>query len=474
LTPAATGVLDNPSTPLNEFQPSQPELAILVHQAYDTKIQNCRIDGFDFGILLADTKTPADNLQDGRNNKILANIINVRTNAISLLRSDAVLIADNQLTYAAERGRGVVIEFDSDDNKIVDNSITSTDAASTGQVRQFPGGFFVADAQTAVMDNEIHCLQSSRPLQNIVVAGQLIQFLSLDPLATDLEDSGRSDHNLIAGNTITDLGVGPTCTLDPATPCLVNGDCAGKGTCLLKQNSGVAFNIRAGDNTVRGNSISGRMARGISFGGTPAVFTLNFNPGTCSLDTSRLCIDATDCNLAGFDQTSKGTCVGAAPRTINGNTVRLVSKDNSLVGNFDNAALFANLVDDFTFRGNFVDGGGATVSGINLQGTALNGTVKRNVVNGVQTALFLGRPFSLSWTIRLNDFTGYVTAIRTANDYNLVTELGGNYWGLPCPGFDLSLVRYESDTINPFVTDFKAYGAPVATTPGGQLPAPCQ
>ena len=55
----------------------------------------------------------------------------MRTNAISLLKSDGVLIADNQLTYAAERGRGIVIEFDSDDNRIVNNAITSTDAAST-------------------------------------------------------------------------------------------------------------------------------------------------------------------------------------------------------------------------------------------------------------------------------------------------------------------------------------------------------
>src|SRR5437867_2986566 len=57
LVPAAAGVLDDPRTIQNEFQPSQPELAIMVRQAFDTKIQNCRIEGFDFGILLAETKS---------------------------------------------------------------------------------------------------------------------------------------------------------------------------------------------------------------------------------------------------------------------------------------------------------------------------------------------------------------------------------------------------------------------------------
>lgn len=474
LTPAVAGLLDDPRTTANEFQPSQPELAILMHRTYDTKIQNCRIEGFDFGILVAEAKATGDSPDTGQpQNKIVANTINVRTNAVTLIKSDRVLVADNQLTYAAERGRGLAVEFESDENRIVNNTITSTDAASTGLVRLYAGGALVPDSQTAVMDNEIHILQATRPLQNVVVGGELMQFVSLNPQATDLEDVGRSDHNLIEGNTITDLGVGATCTLDPDTPCRVNGDCIGKGTCLLKQNSGVAFNLRASDNTVRGNFISGRMSRGISFSGTAVIFTLNFTPGTCSLDPTRLCIDNTDCNLASFDQASKGTCVGAAPRTVNGNSVRLLAENNSIDGTFE-AGLFANLTDQFTFQGNFVEGGGATVSGIVLQGTALNGTVQRNVVNGVGNALFLGRPSALSWLISLNDFTGYVTGVRTTNDYNLPTDLGGNYWGLLCPGFDPSLVRYENGLVNAFVTDSRAYGVPVAATPDAQLPNACQ
>jgi len=216
------------------------------------------------------------------------------------------------------------------------------------------------------------------------------------------------------------------------------------------------------------------MGRGISFAGTAAVFTANFTPGTCSLDPTRLCIDNTDCNLAGFDQTSKGMCVGAVAGTVNGNTVGLLAEGNWLDGTFDNTALFGGNTDDFSFRGNFVEGGGATVSGIALQGTALNGTVQHNVVNGVGNALFFGRPSALTWLISLNDFTGYLTAVRTTNDYNLPTDLGGNYWGLLCPGFDPSPVRYESGLVNPFVTDSRAYNVPVAATPDAQLPASCQ
>src|SRR4051812_18837140 len=43
LTPVTAGILDDPRPPTNEFQPSQPELAMVVHRSYDVKIQNCVI-----------------------------------------------------------------------------------------------------------------------------------------------------------------------------------------------------------------------------------------------------------------------------------------------------------------------------------------------------------------------------------------------------------------------------------------------
>jgi len=57
LTPMTTGTLDNPRTATNEFQPSRPELALFVRHAYDVTIQNCFISGFDFGVVVAQSKT---------------------------------------------------------------------------------------------------------------------------------------------------------------------------------------------------------------------------------------------------------------------------------------------------------------------------------------------------------------------------------------------------------------------------------
>ena len=41
----------------------------------------------------------------------LGNTIDVRTNAIDVMKSDGVTISDNRLMYASERGRGVVLEL---------------------------------------------------------------------------------------------------------------------------------------------------------------------------------------------------------------------------------------------------------------------------------------------------------------------------------------------------------------------------
>lgn len=481
LTPAAPGVLDDPRSPANEFQPSQPPLAILLHRSTGIRIQNCVIEGFDFGILVLDTKTP-EGLSAGtiahRRNKILSNSIDVRTNAIGLAKADNTLIADNELTYASERGRGVVLEFDSDDNEILRNTVTSTDAASTGQVHQVPGGPFVV-AQTAIMDNGIHSLMADRALRNVVVDGELIQLRIADesrnpnPDPATIEDSLRTDHNLIEGNTVVDLGYSASCTLDPGIACRSNADCpAGKGPCLLKQNSGIGFNVRAGHTVVLGNSISGRMERGVSFGGVATTFTNPaFYPGSCTADPTRMCVDDTDCNISGLP--AVGTCSGTAPVTFNGNSVQLASEDNVLTGIYGTAALFANNVEGFAYRGNLVQAGTATPAGIQISSTAINGTVERNAVNGTASALsLLGRPATITYSIRLNDFSGYVDAIRTSNDFNLATTLGGNYWGAPCPGLDPSRVRFANGSVNPHVTDV-SYGVPVAATPDEVLPAPC-
>ncbi len=474
LTPSGAGALDDPRTTVNEFRPSTPELAMFVRNAYDVKIQNCVISGFDFGIIVAQSKAvnaPKNNTM----NKILGNTIDVRTNAIDVINSDGVLISDNVLTYASERGRGIVIDFDSDNNQIVSNTITSTDAASTGQVRQLPGGVFVT--QNAIMDNKIHILQGDKELQNFVVSGVLVQ-VPIGVRTTDIEDTGRSSHNLVSANNIVDLGVGRSCSLDPGTACEADTDCAPvavKGTCLLKQDSGVGFNIRASDNTVVGNVFSGHMERGISFGGIPAVMTFpNWYPGTCTLKPTQLCSMDSDCNIPGYNITSGGTCTGVGPITLNGNTLRLTAEANVISGTYDSAALFANDTDSFAYRSNTVSGG---ASGIRINAKAIDGIVERNVVSGAGNALYLAFQPSFTNAIRLNDFTNYSAAIRTSNDFTIRTDISadkGNYWGLPCPGFDQYRVFFDHGLNNPAVFDGKPYGQSVARTPDASLPPACR
>lgn len=471
LTPLAGGTLDDPRTVANEFQPSRPELALFVRNAYDVSIQNCVISGFDFGIIIAQSKAAA--APKGQTlNKILSNTIDVRTNAIDIIKSDDVLLSGNQLTYASERGRGLVLDYDSDGNQVTSNTIISTDVASTGQVRQLPGGPFVTN--TAIMDNKIHCLQADKVLQNLIVSGVLVQ-VPAGERQTDFEDSGRSDHNLIEANRIIDRGVGPSCTFDPGTSCRADSDCAGKGACIRKQDSGVGFNLNAADNIVRGNTFSGRMDRGVSFGGVSAAVTFpNWYPGTCTLNASRLCSMDSDCKIPGYDTTDNGTCAGVGAATFNGNTRRLNAQGNTLSGVYDTAALFANNTDTFVFSDNTVIGG---ASGIRINAPSTNGTVERNVVSGSGNALYLAFQMPFTNTIRLNDFRTYSVAMRTSNDFTTQTDISagnGNYWGLPCPGFDPTRVLFDNGLVNPFVFDGKPYGVPIAQPLGTTPPTPCK
>ena len=323
------------------------------------------------------------------------------------------------------------------------------------------------------MDNEIHCLEADRGIQSFVVGGVLVQIAADDP-GSDVEDSSRTDGNVLEANEIVDLGTGPTCTLDPGTPCRTNAQCVGKGTCLLKQNSGIAFNSLASTTLAMGNHLSGRMDRGISVGGASAVISIpDWYPGTCAGAPDRICVSGADCYIGGYDTADRGPCEGVRPRIVNGNSTDVAAEGNVLDGVFDTAALFANNTDTFAIAGNDVHGG---TSGIRLNATAIHGRVERNRVSGAADALYLGFRSPSSNGIRWNDFTEYGRAIRTSNDLRTLTDIGadgGNYWGLACPGFDRSLVVFDDGTVNPFVFDGSPYASSVAGTPQDLLPAPC-
>jgi hypothetical protein len=180
-----------------------------------------------------------------------------------------------------------------------------------------------------------------------------------------------------------------------------------------------------------------------------------------------------DCNIPGYDTTNLGPCNGVQSATFDGNSLRVTAETNLLSGEYDTAALFANNTDTFTFQSNLVDGG---VAGIDVNSTGIDGLIERNIVSGATNALHLDFQPAFTQNIQLNDFTNYSVAIQTSDDFTTYTDIAvdkGNYWGLPCPGFDPSRVLYENGSVNPNVLDGKPYGQPVALIPDAFLPKSC-
>src|SRR5262245_41423346 len=73
---ANPGVVDDPATSANEFEPSRPEVAFLVHGASGVILRNCPARGFDFGIVAAGITDPP------HPNQFLDNTLAVRTTAV--------------------------------------------------------------------------------------------------------------------------------------------------------------------------------------------------------------------------------------------------------------------------------------------------------------------------------------------------------------------------------------------------------
>src|SRR5262249_26886039 len=141
----------------------QPEVALVLDEAFGTKTLNCVVEGFEIGFMSINTK-PSEDLEADPgavnllSNKILQNTVNVRTTGIYLLESDNTLIADNHITYNSQRGRGIAIEKNSDHNKVIGNTIISTDSAGVGRVTQIPGS--TLEPNDGRMDIKIQSLQS--------------------------------------------------------------------------------------------------------------------------------------------------------------------------------------------------------------------------------------------------------------------------------------------------------------------------
>jgi hypothetical protein len=112
-----------------------------------------------------------------------------------------------------------------------------------------------------------------------------------------------------------------------------------------------------------------------------------------------------------------------------------------------------------------------------------NGAAQRNVVDGPVTGLRLamGVASFFGAMVSLNDFTGYMNAVRVNNGYPPPTYLlangRGNYWGLSCEpgGFDPAEVSQDDGSPPQVVVeDDHLYGEPAVGTPDELLPPTCR
>jgi hypothetical protein len=194
-------------------------------------------------------------------------------------------------------------------------------------------------------------------------------------------------------------------------------------------------------------------------------------PGNCTLNSSRDCLSDFDCNIPDIDSVSQGTCTLPPTQPVFWTSLNSVIENNTIFGPFNQG--IATTGENFTIQGNNIIGpirpGGAGIS-LGGKGPLETAVVVRNTMSGVSTVFSLGKVFSgisasfFGVKINFNDFTGYTTAIRTSNDYDLPSELSvdgkGNYWDLDnCTlgGFDETKVV----PLNPSVVDSNPYGEEV-------------
>jgi hypothetical protein len=233
------------------------------------------------------------------------------------------------------------------------------------------------------------------------------------------------------------------------------------------------------NNTVTG--AAGAMRSGQQTG--PSGISRSF-PGKCAALSTRSCLAANDCNIAGIDAADKGPCTGVTSTTVRwtGNDISFFN--NTIRGPFNLGIVFAT--NSTRASGNTITGPGRTgAAGITIVGKyALeSGIVTANVVSNVEVGLTLIKrfqdmtPTTFGANVSQNDFTGYTTAVLTRFNpspdvtgvYDMASELSkmskGNYWGTPCgTGLEPSKVKRVDGTPNPLVKDSHPYGSSVAST----------
>jgi len=417
----------------------------------DVRIQNCRIDDFDFGIVVLNNKVPPGGnpgVLARQRNKIVSNTIRSRVMGALLLAADNNQLSDNFISFSSGAGTGISVV-----RNCAQNQITNNDISSPGNplefARQLPGSSSLAslcsDCGIASFD------PPAQVLFNVIVSGELYQF----PNSVE----SRNFDNRFEGNIVT-------------LP----------GTSTGKSHIGIAAGTRSTRTMILRNVVtSGGI--GIAAGGFRSDFS-GRSPGRCALDASRYCATNSDCQIPAIDPVSKGACVGVTPQSIDARASDSLIEENNLTGPFSTSAISGGDTLDLTVRGNTIHGTG-TETGIRLLSASLEtATLTRNVIDRASTALFFDHrngadsrvaPATFfGASVFLNDMTATNSpAIRITNGYSFPSELSvggqGNYWGHTCAegGFP------AADSPSPLIIDSHPFGTSVASTADSQLPTPC-
>src|SRR5271166_4250219 len=427
---------------------STPEVALFLNGAQGVTIQDCKIKGFDHGILVIRSKVPAALRHDHEalarmRNRIVRNSIQARFVAINLVTVDNTSVDDNQITWYTQGGAGIYVQRDSDINAITNNVITGDFALNAAGAFNVPGPALPSNPVVPAGLNGgaalfvAQCPGGAPSVLSAVVNGTLYQ-LTISDSIVPTEDF--TSDNLVEGNTISFPA--------PAVSTGIN----------------LAISQRS---TVRNNTVSKAIAS-ISLGaqmGPPPAGQRQF-PGTCTLDSTRLCLGDVDCNIPVLDNAlSKGTCSLPPPQSITWVTSDAKIEGNTIHGPFQIGVGIGGpgtIVQDNTIEGPLtpLGTGGIVLSGkFALETSRIFRNRIANVSNAIQLnkvvqgkpAAFFGAEFSL------NDITVYDTAVRTSADYDLASELSvdgrGNYWGLTCAqgphGFDPHAVQGPGGLVNP-------------------------
>jgi len=482
LSPATRGA------PGNVNSQSVPEVGVVMNETFGSKLQNCYLDGFDFGVFVLKNKLD-DGMKDDPGtlsllgNKILGNTIVARFTGISLMEADNTEIKDNEIVFTTASGRGVAIQHNSDMNAVRNNTITGK-VAATGQTRRYPGPansltnpIITNNQSDAILIAEL--VGGEPTLANFIVGGQLEQFATKEWLGagydrTEADLAPFPAENIIEGNEISYEAPSST----PAER---------MGGVLLR---GLSYRTTVRENLM--SSIGNGVIEGFQRGN-------RMFPGVCSNPGSqRACLTNADCMIPAVDNgVSQGTCTGNAVRRSDYAPVDTLTENNKLIGPLGLG--FEVTGRGTTIRNNTVTGpslpdGATQWAGIALRGLATeSSTVTGNSFTGIGRALRIEKQFNNSHVagsfgakIYKNDFVGTDVSIYQGGPntvpYDLQTELSafgtGNYWGRSCDdsdGFrDVDEAGEDGRTDSPLalITDSHPFGVPVASL--STTPATCK